>query len=152
MYSLYIINVSPPPLVRKRQSPFHAVKLPKNILTATEIPNANKVDALGWSFNPMEWGGWTTDENLIFFLIRIYRECCTKCHSRAFASNTLRPCTKDEIQGLRVRARCLRAPRPYQGEGSVLTYVTETEFRKQRSRSPSCNSLFLVTLSEKDSL
>ena len=26
-------------------------------------------------------------------------------------------------------------------EGSVLTYVTETEFRKQRSRSPSCNSL-----------
>ena len=25
-------------------------------------------------------------------------------------------------------------------EGSVLTYVTETEFRKQRSRSPSCNS------------
>ena len=28
-------------------------------------------------------------------------------------------------------------------EGSVLTYVTETEFRKQRSRSPSCNSLNL---------
>ena len=28
-------------------------------------------------------------------------------------------------------------------EGSVLTYVTETEFRKQRSRSPSCNSLFI---------
>mgnify|MGYP001007623677 CR=1 FL=1 len=27
-------------------------------------------------------------------------------------------------------------------EGSVLTYVTEAEFRKQRSRSPSCNSLF----------
>ena len=26
-------------------------------------------------------------------------------------------------------------------EGSVLTYVTETEFRKQRSRSPSCSSL-----------
>ena len=26
-------------------------------------------------------------------------------------------------------------------EGSVLTYVTETEFRKQRSKSPSCNSL-----------
>ncbi len=26
-------------------------------------------------------------------------------------------------------------------EGIVLTYVTETEFRKQRSRSPSCNSL-----------
>ena len=26
-------------------------------------------------------------------------------------------------------------------EGSVLTYVTKTEFRKQRSRSPSCNSL-----------
>ena len=25
-------------------------------------------------------------------------------------------------------------------EGSVLTYVTKTEFRKQRSRSPSCNS------------
>ena len=39
-------------------------------------------------------------------------------------------------------------------EGSVLTYVTETEFRKQRSRSPSCNSLhvrkhtpFALTLS-----
>ena len=28
-------------------------------------------------------------------------------------------------------------------EGSVLTYVTETEFRKQRSRSPSCNSLYI---------
>ena len=27
------------------------------------------------------------------------------------------------------------------GLGHVLTYVTETEFRKQRSRSPSCNSL-----------
>ena len=26
-------------------------------------------------------------------------------------------------------------------EGSVLTYVTEVEFRKQRSRLPSCNSL-----------
>ena len=26
-------------------------------------------------------------------------------------------------------------------EESVLSYVTETEFRKQRSRSPSCNSL-----------
>ena len=38
-------------------------------------------------------------------------------------------CTNDEMQGLRVRARCLRAPRPYQGEGSVLTYVTEPEFR-----------------------
>ena len=25
-------------------------------------------------------------------------------------------------------------------KGSVLTYVTEAEFRKQRSRSPSCNS------------
>ena len=29
-----------------------------------------------------------------------------------------------------------------EGEGSVLTYVTEPEFRKQRSSSPSCNSLF----------
>ena len=29
-----------------------------------------------------------------------------------------------------------------EGEGSVLTYVTKLEFRKQRSRSPSCNSLF----------
>ena len=29
-------------------------------------------------------------------------------------------------------------------EGSVLTYVTETEFRKQRSRSPSCNSLYIL--------
>ena len=30
-------------------------------------------------------------------------------------------------------------------EGSVLTYVIETEFRKQRSRSPSCNSLFYIS-------
>ena len=29
-----------------------------------------------------------------------------------------------------------------EGEGSVLTYMTKPEFRKQRSRSPSCNSLF----------
>ena len=28
-----------------------------------------------------------------------------------------------------------------EGAGSVLTYVTEPESRKQRSRSPSCNSL-----------
>ena len=26
-----------------------------------------------------------------------------------------------------------------EGEGSVLAYVTEPEFRKQRSRSPFCN-------------
>ena len=26
-----------------------------------------------------------------------------------------------------------------EGEGSVLAYVTEHEFRKQRSRSPFCN-------------
>ena len=57
------------------------------------------------------------------------RECCTKCHSRTFVSNVLRLCTKDEMQGAEDVA-----------EGSVLTYVTETEFRKQRSRSPSCNS------------
>ncbi len=31
-----------------------------------------------------------------------------------------------------------------EAEGSVLTYVTEAEIRKQRSRSPSCNSLFLI--------
>ena len=30
---------------------------------------------------------------------------------------------------------------PTRAEGSVLTYVTEPESRKQRSRSPSCNSL-----------
>ena len=41
----------------------------------------------------------------------------------------LRLCTKDEMQGAEDAA-----------EGSVLTYVTETEFRKQRGRSPSCNS------------
>ena len=46
------------------------------------------------------------------------------------------PGAEDEGQGAR------RASRPYQGEGSVLTYVTKPEFRKQRSRSPSCNSLF----------
>ena len=45
------------------------------------------------------------------------------------------------MQGLRVRARCRRAPRPHLGAGSVLTYVTEPESRKQRRRSPSCNSL-----------
>ena len=28
-----------------------------------------------------------------------------------------------------------------EAKGSVLTYVTEAEFRKQRNRSPSCNSL-----------
>ena len=49
MYSLYI-NVSPPPLVRKRQSPFHAVKLPKNILTATEISNTSKSYVLEESY------------------------------------------------------------------------------------------------------
>ena len=58
------------------------------------------------------------------------RECCTKGHSRTFVSNVLRLCAKDEMQGAEDEA-----------EGSVLTYVTETEFRKQRSRSPSCNSL-----------
>ena len=30
-----------------------------------------------------------------------------------------------------------------EGAGSVLTYVTKPEFRKQRSRSPSSNSLLL---------
>nr|WP_311521518.1 hypothetical protein [uncultured Porphyromonas sp.] len=34
-----------------------------------------------------------------------------------------------------------------EAEGSVLTYVTETEFRKQRSRSPSCNSLYRMDFS-----
>lgn len=63
-------------------------------------------------------------------LIYNKRECCTKCHSRTFVSNVLRLCTKDEMQGAEDEV-----------EGSVLTYVTETEFRKQRSRSPSCNSL-----------
>ena len=32
-----------------------------------------------------------------------------------------------------------------EAKGSVLTYVTEAEFRKQRSRSPSCNSLRIKT-------
>ena len=31
-----------------------------------------------------------------------------------------------------------------EGDGSVLPYVTEPEFRKQRSRSPLCNCLDLV--------
>ena len=35
---------------------------------------------------------------------------------------------------------------PTEAEGSVLTYVTEAEFRKQRSRSPSCNSLLIWLL------
>ena len=39
-------------------------------------------------------------------------------------------CTKDEMLGAEG-----------EGAGSVLTYVTEPESRKQRSRSPSCNSL-----------
>ena len=30
-----------------------------------------------------------------------------------------------------------------EGAGSVLTYVTEPESRKQRSRSPSCNRLYI---------
>ena len=55
-----------------------------------------------------------------------------KCHSRTFEANVQRLCTKDEMQGAEG-----------EGEGSVLTYVTEPESRKQRSRSPSCNSLFL---------
>ena len=38
--------------------------------------------------------------------------------SRAFASNAMRLCTKDEMQGAED-----------EGEGSVLTYVTEPEFR-----------------------
>ena len=42
----------------------------------------------------------------------------------------LRLYTKDDMQGAEDET-----------EGSVLTYVTEVEFRKQRSRSPSCNSL-----------
>ena len=58
------------------------------------------------------------------------RECCTKCHSRTFDSNVLRLCTKDEMLGAEG-----------EGAGSVLTYVTEPESRKQRSRSLSCNSL-----------
>ena len=37
---------------------------------------------------------------------------------------------KDEMQGAED-----------EGEGSVLTYVTEAELRKQRSRSPLSNSL-----------
>ena len=55
-------------------------------------------------------------------------------YSRTFVSNVLRLCTKDEMQGAEDEV-----------EGSVLMYVTETEFRKQRSRSPSCNSLKLRT-------
>ncbi|MDD7557110.1 MAG: hypothetical protein PUJ69_00350 [Porphyromonas somerae] len=49
-----------------------------------------------------------------------YIECCTKCHSRTLASNVLRLCTKDEMPGAEDEA-----------EGSVLTYVTKAEFRKQ---------------------
>ncbi|CQB86502.1 Uncharacterised protein [Chlamydia trachomatis] len=37
-----------------------------------------------------------------------------------------------------------------EGEGSVLTYVTEPEFRKQRSRSPSCNSLLMYRVISPD--
>ena len=54
-------------------------------------------------------------------------------YSRTFVSNVLRLCTKDEMQGAEDEV-----------EGSVLTYVTETEFRKRRNRSPSCNSLISV--------
>ncbi|WP_288202514.1 hypothetical protein [uncultured Porphyromonas sp.] len=38
--------------------------------------------------------------------------------------------TKDEMQGAEG-----------EGAGNVLAYVTEPESRKQRRRSPSCNSL-----------
>ena len=55
-----------------------------------------------------------------------------KCHSRTFESNVLRLWTKDEMQGAEG-----------EGAGSVLTYVTEPESRKQRSRSPSCNRLYI---------
>ena len=47
------------------------------------------------------------------------RECFTKCHSRTFASNVLRLCTKDEMQGAED-----------EDEGSVLTYVTEARIPK----------------------
>ena len=36
-----------------------------------------------------------------------------------------------------------------EAEGSVLTYVTEAEVRKQRSRSPSCNSLKALVAAER---
>ena len=36
------------------------------------------------------------------------------------------------------------------GKGIVLTYVIELEFRKQRSRSPSCNSLLIKNQDFKD--
>ena len=49
----------------------------------------------------------------------LYRECCTKCHSRTFASNVLRLCTKDEMQGAED-----------EDEGSVLMYVTEARIPK----------------------
>ena len=45
------------------------------------------------------------------------------------------PGAEDEGQGAR------RASRPYQDGGSVLTYVTKAESRKQHSDSPLCNSL-----------
>ena len=35
-----------------------------------------------------------------------------------------------------------------EAEGSVLTYVTEAEFRKQRRRSPSCNSLHIPAVED----
>ena len=54
-------------------------------------------------------------------------------------SNVLRLCTKDDMQGSEDEV-----------EGSVLTYVTETEFRKQRSRSPSCNSLYQLMFDADD--
>ena len=58
--------------------------------------------------------------------------CSSKRHSalHTFWVTTERLCTKDEMQGAEDEAK-----------GSVLTYVTEAEFRKQRSRSPSCKSL-----------
>ena len=47
-----------------------------------------------------------------------------KCLSLTFDSNVLRLYTKDEMQGLRMRARCTQGTKAPQAEGSVLTYVT----------------------------
>ena len=74
--------------------------------------------------------GWAFLSTYLSIKMRMLHEV----HSRTFVSNVLRLCTKDETQGSEDEV-----------ERSVLTYVTETEFRKQRSRSPSCNSLKLRT-------
>ena len=57
----------------------------------------------------------------------------------------MRLCTKDEMPGAEGKVHVgHQAPKKGEGAGSVLTYVTEPESRKQRRRSPLCNCLISI--------